>query len=59
MFIRGVIIALVFLWGGSYLIHIAPKWAEFPALMTTVYGCVFGIALAVYGLGELRDGASK
>lgn len=49
MFIRGVIIALVAVWGGAYFIHIGPKWAMMPAILTALYAAVVGVAMAIYG----------
>jgi len=54
IFVSGLALALVSLWGGAYAYHaLADTWMHGPAEVTAVVLGIFGICLACAGIGGI------
>ena len=52
IFVLGLALALVSLWGGAYAYHaLADTWMQGPAEVTTTVLGIIGIVLACFGIG--------
>lgn len=55
LFITGVVLMLIALWGGSYVVFSLPDnhWAEFPSLLTSLLLFMSGGSTAAIGLTDI------
>ncbi len=54
----GAVGLLASIWGGAYLYHVAEEWAEYPAILTTLFGSfsfgIYGWVYLGYAVGALK-----
>lgn len=57
LFITGVVLMLIALWGGSYVVFSLPDnhWAEFPSLLTSLLLFMSGGSTAIFNIPDIFD----
>jgi len=46
--VAGVVIFLVFLWGGSWVVHVIPTYLELASIYTMIVGAMSGVVIVLF-----------